>query len=144
MQGAVYKGRLAQELAADLNISPHFSRRILSAICARIESHLLAGRRVVLSGFGEFHTKRVGAKRMRVGYLNGRTIQIEPHRVPAWRASDSLKQRVRRAKAGAGSPLARSGQAPGPSHASGGQGSLRPGAAGASGQGRGGLAHPQG
>lgn len=90
----VYQGQLAQELAERLNTSERFARGILSAVWATVETHLLAGRRVPVRGFGEFHCKRVGAKTMRVGFQNSRVAEIPPHRVPAWTPTVEFKRRM--------------------------------------------------
>lgn len=91
----VYRGRIAEQLANRLNCSPSFGGEILSALTGILSDHLFAGRRVCLSGFGEFYLKRVGRKPMKVGFHNKRQIVIEPHAVPAWRPSPPFKKRLR-------------------------------------------------
>ena len=95
--GVIYTAQLAEALAQRVSISPHFARQILRNVRDLIVENLLADRRTVISGLGDFHTKRVGAKRMRVGLLNNREIHISPHRVPACRMSESLRARIRAA-----------------------------------------------
>jgi len=110
---AIYQAHLSAELEHRLGISRHFSRRILSTLWASIADHLAAGNRVEVRGFGTWKCKRVGAKRMRVGARNSRTIQIEAHRVPAWRPSPALKRRIRSLGAPAASGPQRKRSSPG-------------------------------
>ena len=110
----IHAGRLACEIAERLGVSPSFAKGILSTFCDVVASHLLADRPVVLAGFGRFHLKAVGRRRLCVGRANSREIIVGGHSVPGWVASDTLKQRVREAtedatevrrhQAGAGTP----------------------------------------
>ncbi len=96
----IYLGGLAADLQERLGVSAHFARDILSAVFASIGSHLVAGRRVDVRGFGEFKLKRVGAKTMRVGFKGSKLHRVEAHLVPGWKPSQSLKDRVRPVRAG--------------------------------------------
>ena len=107
--GAIYAGALARDLTTRLSVSPHFARRIISAVTESLSAHLLAGRRVILRGFGVFHLKRVAAKAMRCGVLNSRVVHVQAHSVPAWLPAEPLRAAVRAATEDGGGRRAEGG-----------------------------------
>ncbi|HRU07552.1 MAG TPA: HU family DNA-binding protein, partial [Candidatus Brocadiia bacterium] len=65
-----------------------------------IEARLGAGDEVVLRGFGTFHLKRVGAKRLRLP--GGKTVDVPAGTCPAWRPAEALKKRMMEGFSGSG------------------------------------------
>ena len=86
--------RVIGHVQAELQVSELFARRIVQTVIGGIEERLLAGDQVMLPGFGIFHLKRVGAKTAR-NPQTGKTVKIKAGFCPAWRASGTLRARVR-------------------------------------------------
>jgi len=90
----IYEGDLVFEVAYSLDCSKAFARTILGVIKANLGQHLFQGDEVVLTGFGKFHVKRVGAKTIRIP-RTGKPLKISAGRCPAWQPSEVLKRRLR-------------------------------------------------
>lgn len=88
--------RVISHVQRELKTSELFARRIVQTVIGGIEEQLIAGNGVVVPGFGQFLLKRVGAKTIR-NPQTGKPKRIKCGVCPAFRASDTLKSRVRAA-----------------------------------------------
>ena len=87
------KTELIAATAERAGISKKDAERVLNAAIDSITASLVAGEKVQLSGFGIFETKKREARTGRNPHTK-ETIQIPATRVPAFKASKSLKDAV--------------------------------------------------
>jgi len=71
------------------------TREALDAILEVIADALVEGEPVSISGFGRFHLQRYAGRKLRRFDGPGQ-YEVESRRVPAFRASELLRQRLRR------------------------------------------------
>ncbi len=93
------KTELAQKLAKKTGLSQAQAAEVVDTIFSSksgegiIAVELDAGRKVSISGFGTFETRRRGARAGR-NPATGETIQIAAKTYPAFKAAKGLKDRV--------------------------------------------------
>ena len=87
------KSELIAATAERAGITKKDAERFLNAAIDAITADLVAGNKVQLSGFGIFETKKREARIGRNPHTK-ETIQIPATRVPAFKASKSLKDAV--------------------------------------------------
>ena len=87
------KTELIAATAERAGITKKDAERVLNAAIDAITADLVAGNKVQLSGFGIFETKKREARIGRNPHTK-ETIQIPATRVPAFKASKSLKDAV--------------------------------------------------
>ena len=87
------KTELIAATAERAGISKKDAERVLNAAIDSITASLVAGDKVQVSGFGIFETKKREARIGRNPHTK-ETIQIPATRVPAFKASKSLKDAV--------------------------------------------------
>ncbi len=87
------KTELIAATAERAGISKKDAERVLNAAIDSITASLVAGEKVQLSGFGIFETKKREARVGRNPHTK-QTIEIPATRVPAFKASKSLKDAV--------------------------------------------------
>lgn len=87
------KTELIAVTAERAGITKKDAERVLNAAIDAITADLVAGNKVQLSGFGIFETKKREARVGRNPHTK-ETIQIPATRVPAFKASKSLKDAV--------------------------------------------------
>ena len=87
------KTELIAATAERAGITKKDAERFLNAAIDAITADLVAGNKVQLSGFGIFETKKREARIGRNPHTK-ETIQIPATRVPAFKASKSLKDAV--------------------------------------------------
>ena len=87
------KTELIAVTAERAGITKKDAERVLNAAIDAITADLVAGNKVQLSGFGIFETKNREARVGRNPHTK-ETIQIPATRVPAFKASKSLKDAV--------------------------------------------------
>jgi DNA-binding protein HU-beta len=96
------KTELTSAVADKVGLSLKDARATVDAIFATgkngiISSELSAGRRVQITGFGTFETRKRKAREGR-NPQTGESIQIPASRYPGFHPGRSLKERVRRRK----------------------------------------------
>ena len=87
------KTELIAATAERAGISKKDAERVLNAAIDSITASLVAGEKVQLSGFGIFETKKREARVGRNPHTK-QTIEIPATRVPAFKASKSLKDAI--------------------------------------------------
>ncbi len=87
------KNELISAVAEKAGITKKDAERIVSATFETITAELVKGERVQLSGFGIFETKTRAARAGR-NPVTKKTIQIPESRVPAFKASKTLKDQI--------------------------------------------------
>ena len=87
------KTELIAATAERAGISKKDAERALNAAIDAVTASLVAGEKVQISGFGIFETKKREARTGRNPHTK-ETIQIPATRVPAFKASKSLKDAV--------------------------------------------------
>ena len=87
------KTELIAATAERAGISKKDAERVLNAAIDAVTASLVAGEKVQVSGFGIFETKNREARTGRNPHTK-ETIQIPATRVPAFKASKSLKDAV--------------------------------------------------
>ncbi len=93
------KTELAQKLASKTGLTQAKANEVVDALFSSKPGHgiiaieLDADRKVSVSGFGTFETRRRGA-RMGRNPATGEAIQIEAKKYPAFKAAKGLKDRV--------------------------------------------------
>ena len=87
------KTELIAATAEKAGLSKKDAERTLNAAIDAISASLVAGEKVQISGFGIFETKNREARTGRNPHTK-QTIQIPATRVPAFKASKSLKDAV--------------------------------------------------
>ncbi len=87
------KNELISAIAEKAGITKKDADRILSATLETITAELVAGNKVQLSGFGIFETKTRAARTGRNPHTK-QTIEIAAARVPAFKASKTLKDQI--------------------------------------------------
>lgn len=87
------KTELIAATAERAGISKKDAERFLNAAIDAVTASLVAGEKVQVSGFGIFETKKREARTGRNPHTK-ETIQIPATRVPAFKASKSLKDAV--------------------------------------------------
>ena len=86
----INKTELARAVAEDTGLTNGQAKEAIEATLERIESALLTGDEVALSGFGKFAVSERSARRGR-NPQTGETIQIQATKVPRFQASAPLK-----------------------------------------------------
>ena len=89
----LYKQDLAKMLAPKIGKFPAFAQDLITGVFDEIALALSKGEAVHISGFGEFHIKRVGAKRLR-NPRNGEYYDVPEKSLPGFKAAPKLKERV--------------------------------------------------
>ncbi len=87
------KNELISAIAEKAGITKKDADRILGATLETITAELVAGNKVQLSGFGIFETKTRAARTGRNPHTK-QTIEIPAARVPAFKASKTLKDQI--------------------------------------------------
>ncbi len=87
------KNELISAIAEKAGITKKDADRILSATLETITAELVAGNKVQLSGFGIFEVKERAARTGR-NPRTKQTIQIPAARIPGFKASKTLKDRL--------------------------------------------------
>ncbi len=86
------KNELIAMTAEKAGITKKDAERIVNVALESIASELVAGNKVQLAGFGVFETKERAARTGRNPHTK-QTIEIPASRVPAFKASKTLKDR---------------------------------------------------
>jgi DNA-binding protein HU-beta len=86
----INKTELARAVAEDTGLTNGQAKEAIEATLERIESALLTGDEVALSGFGKFAVSERSARQGR-NPQTGETIQIQATKVPRFQASAPLK-----------------------------------------------------
>ncbi|MCB1894029.1 MAG: HU family DNA-binding protein [Zoogloeaceae bacterium] len=87
------KGEFVEALAERLDVSRAQAERSLGAVLEIIESELVAGNKVALTGFGSFEVSERAARTGR-NPQTGESIKIAASRVPKFSAGAALKAAV--------------------------------------------------
>ena len=87
------KGEFVEALAERLDVSRAQAERSLGAVLEIIESELVAGNKVALTGFGSFEVSERAARTGR-NPQTGAAIKIAASRVPKFSAGAALKAAV--------------------------------------------------
>ncbi|MCB1909254.1 MAG: HU family DNA-binding protein [Rhodocyclaceae bacterium] len=87
------KGEFVEALADRLDVSRAQAERSLGAVLEIIESELVAGNKVALTGFGSFEVSERAARTGR-NPQTGEAIKIAASRVPKFSAGAALKAAV--------------------------------------------------
>ncbi|MCB1929440.1 MAG: HU family DNA-binding protein [Rhodocyclaceae bacterium] len=87
------KGEFVEALAERLDVSRAQAERSLGAVLEIIESELVAGNKVALTGFGSFEVSERAARTGR-NPQTGESIKIAASRVPKFSAGAALKASV--------------------------------------------------
>ncbi len=87
------KNELIAMTAEKAGITKKDAERIVNVALESIASELVAGNKVQLAGFGVFETKERAARTGRNPHTK-QTIEIPASRVPAFKASKTLKDRI--------------------------------------------------
>ena len=87
------KGEFVEALAERLDVSRAQAERSLAAVLDIIESELVAGNKVALTGFGAFEVSERGERTGR-NPQTGASITIAASRVPKFSAGAALKASV--------------------------------------------------
>jgi DNA-binding protein HU-beta len=96
MPNALGRGDLAGRVAARL-AAPHVDgRRALDAVLEALTDALREGHTVVLTRFGTFDVRRIGARRVRAirGPRAGQLVTVPAHRRPGFRPGAELSRAV--------------------------------------------------
>jgi len=90
---ALTKAELAEQLFAELNLNKREAKEIIELFFGEVETALVVGDEVKLSGFGNFGLRN---KRQRPGRnpKTGEEIPISARRVVTFHAGQKLKERV--------------------------------------------------
>ena len=89
----VNKRDMVGKIALDANITRTQAARALEALLAGIQSSLVRGDRVTLSGFGSFGVAQRKARRVR-NPRSGGEMQVQAKRVPRFAPGADLKSAV--------------------------------------------------
>jgi DNA-binding protein HU-beta len=96
MPNALGRGDLAGRAAAKLGAPHADGRRALDAVLAALTDALREGHTVVLTRFGTFEVRRIGARRVRAirGPQAGQLVTVPAHRRPGFRPGTELARAV--------------------------------------------------
>jgi DNA-binding protein HU-beta len=86
----INKTELARAVAEDTGLTNGQAKEAIEATLEQIESALMKGDEIALSGFGKFAVSERAARRGR-NPQTGETIQIQASKVPRFQASAPLK-----------------------------------------------------
>jgi DNA-binding protein HU-beta len=89
----VNKRDMVGKIATDANITRIQATRALEAFLTEIQTSLMRGDRVTISGFGTFDVSQRKARRVR-NPQDGRAIEIRARRVPRFAPSPDFKSAV--------------------------------------------------
>lgn len=92
----VAKGDLIKQIAASTRRTEGEAESALNDVLNAITDNLRHNEKVQLTGFGTFEVKDIPMRTVRAirGPNAGRTITVQPHRRPRFRAGDGLKKAV--------------------------------------------------
>ena len=88
------KTEMTSAIAQASGVSKKDSEKVLNAIVEIMTQELAKGERVQLSGFGIFEVRDREARTGR-NPITGETVQIPATKVPAFKASKNLKDRIK-------------------------------------------------
>ena len=88
------KTEMTSAIAQASGVSKKDSEKVLNAIVEIMTQELVKGNRVQLSGFGIFEVRDREARTGR-NPITGETVQIPATKVPAFKASKNLKDRIK-------------------------------------------------
>ena len=88
------KKTLAEALAGELGLTKKAAAEAVTFIFDEMAESLKDGGTVDINGFGKFTVKN-RAGRTGVNPRTGETLEINPSKVPAFKASKTLKERVK-------------------------------------------------
>jgi DNA-binding protein HU-beta len=96
MPNALGRGDLAGRAAAKLGAPHDAGRRALDAVLAALTDALREGHTVVLTRFGTFAVRAIGARRVRAirGPRAGQLVTVPAHRRPGFRPGAELARAV--------------------------------------------------
>jgi DNA-binding protein HU-beta len=98
VEGGVNKKDLVGKIAIDANLTRAQAARALDAFLDGIQSSLINGDRVTISGFGTFGVSKHKARRVR-NPRSGSAIEIAARRVPRFAPGMDLRTAIQRAEA---------------------------------------------
>jgi DNA-binding protein HU-beta len=98
VEGGVNKRELVGKIAVDANLTRAQAARALDAFVDGIQSSLINGDRVTISGFGTFGVFHRKARRVR-NPRSGCAIEIAARRVPRFAPGMDLRTAIRRDEA---------------------------------------------
>ncbi len=87
------KRRLVEEIVSRTRLPPRDVAKVVDTLIDVVTSSVVAGEKIVLSGFGTFHRK-TRAERTARNISTGESVKVKAMNVPAFRAGQPFKNAV--------------------------------------------------